>query len=255
MPHNITGSNVFTDPVPALSDGDPVAEVSSDPTTQALANRDIYLSTEFQVEHHDITGLHKNVHADTVSVGGGNATIDGAGNISSANDIHAGHVLTAVSGVQTRTSSGGTDTINGFIANGTFTPVVTFVTTNITHTVQKGRYLRIGAMVVFSVVVKFTFHSSGSAGEMRLGGFPYLFTYADATNGLEVACSSQSAVIGASVTGKQPYGFTALNTGFLNVTRQDATVGATNLLASDLTDGATGNYLQLVGNYFTTDAF
>ena len=45
MPHNITGSNVFTDPVPALADGDAVAQASSDPTTQALANRDVNLNT------------------------------------------------------------------------------------------------------------------------------------------------------------------------------------------------------------------
>lgn len=49
MPHNISGVNAFTDPVPAYSDGDAVAQVSNDPTIQALANRDVNLTTRLGV--------------------------------------------------------------------------------------------------------------------------------------------------------------------------------------------------------------
>lgn len=49
MPHNITGTNTFTNPVPAYSDGDPVAQVSNDGTIQALANRDTNLTTRLAV--------------------------------------------------------------------------------------------------------------------------------------------------------------------------------------------------------------
>ncbi len=43
MPHNITPVSTFTAPVVAWSDGDAVAESSSDPTIQALTNRTEYL--------------------------------------------------------------------------------------------------------------------------------------------------------------------------------------------------------------------
>lgn len=49
MPHNVTGSNTFTNPVPAYSDGDPVAQALNDPTVQALANRDTNLTTRLAV--------------------------------------------------------------------------------------------------------------------------------------------------------------------------------------------------------------
>ncbi len=53
MPHNITGTNTFTNPVPTYSDGDPVAQASEDPTVQALANRDVNLNTRLSlVEPH-----------------------------------------------------------------------------------------------------------------------------------------------------------------------------------------------------------
>lgn len=45
MPHNITGTNTFTNPVPTYSDGDPVAQASNDPAVQALANRDVFMNT------------------------------------------------------------------------------------------------------------------------------------------------------------------------------------------------------------------
>lgn len=42
MPTNITPVNLFTQPVPALADGDPVSAASSTPTTQALANQSLW---------------------------------------------------------------------------------------------------------------------------------------------------------------------------------------------------------------------
>lgn len=49
MPHNTTGTNTFTNPIPTYSDGDPVAQALNDPTVQALANRDTNLTTRLAV--------------------------------------------------------------------------------------------------------------------------------------------------------------------------------------------------------------
>lgn len=45
MPTPITGTNTWTDPVPGITNGDPVDASTDNPALQALANRDVWLKS------------------------------------------------------------------------------------------------------------------------------------------------------------------------------------------------------------------
>ena len=59
------------------------------------------------------------------------------------------------------------------IVSGTFTPMVSFVTTtgSITYTVQQGKYTKIGNLAIVSF--KVTFSQTGSSGHIKLGNLPF----------------------------------------------------------------------------------
>ncbi len=81
MPHNITGTNVFTDPVPALADGDPVAQASNDPAFQALANRDVYIGTRLGIAEVTLAAIDAIVLSQGQILGTATNDAAAAGNI------------------------------------------------------------------------------------------------------------------------------------------------------------------------------
>lgn len=162
MPHNITGSNVFTNPVPAYADGDPVAQASNDPTIQALANRDTNLKTRldlvepaFSVQH-NTDGTHKAITTPSVTATG---------------------LLTAGTGLKAKASGNGSDTIDGF-RQGTFSLTVSAGTI----VSQNCRYTRIGNLVFINARIRIDVTAVADGTTITFPGLPYAVdpTYAAA---------------------------------------------------------------------------
>jgi hypothetical protein len=221
MPHNITGTNVFTDPVPALADGDPVAQASNDPAFQALANRDVNLGAQ-------ITALAASA----------DARLDGI------------ELYVLQPGLRAKSSGNGSDTIAGY-RRGTFTPAIEVFggAANFTTNVASGTFVRIGDMVMFYVKLNVT-KNSGATGTVGISGFPYAMNNDIVNLGFDIAACS----IGGGSPFKSPYALRASTpTAAIFYAISTGTDLATTIDPSTLANGVAIN-MEFAGHYMTTAA-
>lgn len=141
---------------------------------------------------------------------------------------------------------GGTNTISTYVAKNFFTPALGSPTVNFTMTTQRGRYTRIGALVVFHVHIVWTSHNSATAGDnLILKTLPIV---QDSDSQYEATFT-----LGAcdAFNGLASNAYPAVN-GILNTTTADFTINDTNTGSSTnitVGDTNTSGFIRISGSY------